>query len=159
MGKRAPSDADPASIKETKHFQLRSEDHSTNRMHPIHSEETSGETDESVNLTFPKKLWKMLQSHFQSVWCIGDSICVAIDEEASLKEMPAWEGPWRVFQTDSMKGFHQLQLYAFTKAILLQNIWVVWFVAEEAAAPSAHSKVHQFPCTWAHSQDNSGRRA
>ncbi|KQK76305.1 heat shock transcription factor, Y-linked-like protein [Amazona aestiva] len=86
---RAPSDADPASIKDTKHIQACSEDQSTNRIHPIHSEESSGEANEFVTFPFPKKLWKMLQSHFQSVWCVSDSICVAIDEEAFLKEVPA----------------------------------------------------------------------
>uniref|UniRef100_A0A672TGP3 Uncharacterized protein n=1 Tax=Strigops habroptila TaxID=2489341 RepID=A0A672TGP3_STRHB len=75
LTKEAPCDADLASIKDKKHFQACSEDHSTNRIHPIHSEETSGETAEFVTLTFPKKLWKI--------------ICVAIDEEASLKEPPA----------------------------------------------------------------------
>ncbi|NXQ96492.1 HSFY1 protein, partial [Sagittarius serpentarius] len=94
---------------------------------------------------FPKKLWKMLQSHrFQSIRWADDSLCVAIDAEAFQKKVLAWRGPYRVFETDSMKSFfHQLHLCGFTKAQRDSKTsnWLDEFLAEEAAAPSAHSEL------------------
>ncbi|XP_009319390.1 PREDICTED: heat shock transcription factor, Y-linked-like [Pygoscelis adeliae] len=143
--KRAPCDADLASIKEEKHFQACSNNHRTNRVHPISLEESSGEADDFASHAFPKKLWKIVQSHqFQSIRWVDDGICVVINEEAFQKEVLARRGPCRVFETDSMKSFlRQLHLCRFTK--VQHNSKTSDSLDEflaEAAAPSAHSKVH-----------------
>ncbi|NXF47884.1 HSFY1 protein, partial [Oceanites oceanicus] len=97
-----------------------------------------------ASLAFPNKLWKILQSHpFLSIQWVDDGICSAIDEEVFQKKVLAQRGPCRVFETDSMRGFlRQLHLYGLTKvqgdsetSDLLDE-----FLAEEAEAPSAHSK-------------------
>ncbi|NWI30756.1 HSFY1 protein, partial [Sula dactylatra] len=96
-------------------------------------------------LTFPKKLWKIVHSHqFQSIWWIDDGICVAIDEEAFQKEVLAQRGPYRVFESNSMKHFlHQLHLYGFIKVQYDSKTSdsLDKFLAEEAEAPSVHSKL------------------
>ncbi|KFU91758.1 Heat shock transcription factor, Y-linked, partial [Chaetura pelagica] len=92
-------------------------------------------------LAFPKKLWRILQSHqFQSIWWVDDGICVAINEEAFQKEALAWG----VFETDSMEGFlRQLHLYRFTKVERDSETSdsLDELLAEEVAAPSAPSKL------------------
>ncbi|NXG67802.1 HSFY1 protein, partial [Hemiprocne comata] len=95
-----------------------------------------------ASLTFPKKLWRILQSHqFQSIWWVDDGICVAIDEEAFQKEVLAWG----VFETDSMEGFlRQLHLYRFTRVerdCETPDSLDELPAEEEAAAPSAPSKL------------------
>ncbi|NWH46872.1 HSFY1 protein, partial [Fregata magnificens] len=96
-------------------------------------------------LTFPKKLWKIVQSHlFQSIWWVADGICVAVDEDAFQKEVLAQRGPCRVLETDSMKSFlHQLHLHGFIKVQCDSKTSdsLDEFLAEEEAAPSAHSKL------------------
>ncbi|XP_009954487.1 PREDICTED: heat shock transcription factor, X-linked-like, partial [Leptosomus discolor] len=84
---RVPCEADLVPIKEEMHFQACCEDHKTKRVHPISAEKSSGEADDFASLTFPKKLWRIVQSHhFQSIWWVDDGICVAIDKEGFQKE-------------------------------------------------------------------------
>ncbi|XP_010076020.1 PREDICTED: heat shock transcription factor, Y-linked-like [Pterocles gutturalis] len=151
--KRAHCDADLASIKEEKPFQACSNDRRTNRVHPVSLEESSGEDNDFVSLTFPKKFWRIVQSHqFPSIQWVDDGTRVVffIKEQAFQKEVLAQRQPRRIFEGDSMKSFlHQLNLYRFSQvqcnpetSDLLDQ-----FLREEAAAPPAYSKVHHFCCT------------
>ncbi|KAK4816249.1 hypothetical protein QYF61_013883 [Mycteria americana] len=84
--KRVPCDADLVSLKDKMHFQACEEDHSTNIIHPISLEETSGEADDFTPLAFTKKVCRIVQIHwFHSIRWVDDSICVATDKKAFLK--------------------------------------------------------------------------
>ncbi|NXF55212.1 HSFY1 protein, partial [Oceanites oceanicus] len=98
-----------------------------------------------TSIAFPNKLWKIVQSHpFQSIQWVDDGICVAINQEAFQKEALAQRGPHTVFETDSVKSFLcQLHLYRFTKVQRDSETpdSLDEFLAEDAAAPSAYSKL------------------
>ncbi|NWS78123.1 HSFY1 protein, partial [Crotophaga sulcirostris] len=96
-----------------------------------------------LNLYFPQKLWKMLESGmFQSIWWSDGGKCVAINEELFKEEVLGKRGPWQVFATQNMKSFvRQLNIYGFTK---IHPDWkrsasLPEFLAEEAA--SAHGQI------------------
>lgn len=96
------------------------------------------EDNDFLSLTFPKKLWKIVESdQFKSLWWDDDGNCVVIDEELFKKEVLERKGPLRIFETDCMKSFiRQLNLYGFSK--MRQNFQrsasLVEFLAEEKAA-------------------------
>uniref|UniRef100_A0A663FBR3 HSF-type DNA-binding domain-containing protein n=1 Tax=Aquila chrysaetos chrysaetos TaxID=223781 RepID=A0A663FBR3_AQUCH len=124
--KRTPCDAALTSIRKEKDFQACNDDRKTNKVH-LHLEESCGEADDFASFAFPKKVWRIYQSHlFQSLRWVDDGICVAISEEPFQKEVLAQRQPHRVFDTHNMKSFlHQLHLYRFTKVQWpLQNIWL-----------------------------------
>ena len=78
------------------------------------------ETDElnaSLSLTFPQKLWAILESdQFESIWWDESGTCIVINEELFKKEVLERKGPFRVFETNSMKSLiQQLNLYGFSK--------------------------------------------
>ncbi|XP_056665931.1 heat shock transcription factor, Y-linked-like [Monodelphis domestica] len=77
----------------------------------------SVEDNDFLSLTFPKKLWKIVESEqFKSIWWDSDGTCVVIDEELFKKEVLERKGPFRIFETDCMKSFiRQLNLYGFSK--------------------------------------------
>ncbi|XP_043830645.1 heat shock transcription factor, Y-linked-like [Dromiciops gliroides] len=77
----------------------------------------SVEENDFLSLTFPKKLWKIVESEqFKSIWWDNDGTCVVIDEELFKKEVLERKGPFRIFETDCMKSFiRQLNLYGFSK--------------------------------------------
>ncbi|NWX88586.1 HSFY1 protein, partial [Nothoprocta ornata] len=95
-------------------------------------------------LTFPKKLWKIVESdQFKSIWWDHDGNCVVIDEESFKKEVLERRGPLRIFETDCMKSFiRQLNLYGFSKMRqdFQRSASLAEFLAEEKAA-SAFSKL------------------
>ncbi|XP_063169628.1 heat shock transcription factor, Y-linked-like [Candoia aspera] len=101
-------------------------------------EEGALEDNDFLSLTFPKKLWKIVESdQFKSLWWDDDGNCVVIDEELFKKEVLERKGPLRIFETDCMKSFiRQLNLYGFSK--MRQNFQrsasLVEFLAEEKAA-------------------------
>ncbi|XP_039210633.1 heat shock transcription factor, Y-linked-like [Crotalus tigris] len=96
------------------------------------------EDNDFLSLTFPKKLWKIVESEqFKSLWWDDEGHCVVIDEELFKKEVLERKGPLRIFETDCMKSFiRQLNLYGFSK--MRQNFQrsasLVEFLAEEKAA-------------------------
>ncbi|NXV78755.1 HSFY1 protein, partial [Atlantisia rogersi] len=96
------------------------------------------------SLSFPRKLWKMLESdRFQSVWWSQGGKCVAINEGLFREEVLVRGGPLRIFRTQKMKSFiRQLQKYGFSKvqADVSRSASLPEFLAEEAAA-SAHKQV------------------
>lgn len=107
------------------------------------------EDNDFLSLTFPKKLWKIVESEqFKSLWWDDEGHCVVIDEELFKKEVLERKGPLRIFETDCMKSFiRQLNLYGFSK--MRQNFQrsasLVEFLAEEKAA-YAFSKVRPGFC-------------
>ncbi|XP_041109890.1 heat shock transcription factor, Y-linked-like [Polyodon spathula] len=72
---------------------------------------------EFLSLTFPRKLWKIVESEqFKSIKWDQEGSCVVIDEEFFKKEVLERKGPLRIFETDCMKSFiRQLNLYGFSK--------------------------------------------
>uniref|UniRef100_A0A4W2BNJ9 HSF-type DNA-binding domain-containing protein n=1 Tax=Bos indicus x Bos taurus TaxID=30522 RepID=A0A4W2BNJ9_BOBOX len=69
------------------------------------------ETDEVTNflsLTFPQKLWNIVESdQFESIWW---------DERGTCSEVLERKAPFRIFETKSMKSLiRQLNLYGFSK--------------------------------------------
>ncbi|XP_060264483.1 heat shock transcription factor, Y-linked-like [Ovis aries] len=78
------------------------------------------ETDELndfLSLTFPQKLWKLVESdQFKSIWWDESGTSIVINEEAFKKEVLERKAPFRIFETDSMKSLvRQLNLYGFKK--------------------------------------------
>ncbi|XDB67317.1 PREDICTED: heat shock transcription factor, Y-linked-like [Capra hircus] len=78
------------------------------------------ETDELndfLSLTFPQKLWKLVESdQFKSIWWDESGTSVVINEEVFKKEVLERKAPFRIFETDSMKSLvRQLNLYGFKK--------------------------------------------
>lgn len=108
------------------------------------SDDSSVEDNDFLSLTFPKKLWKIVESdQFKSLWWDDDGNCVVIDEELFKKEVLERKGPLRIFETDCMKSFiRQLNLYGFSKMrqSFQRSASLVEFLAEEKAA-YAFSKV------------------
>ncbi|XP_033905848.1 heat shock transcription factor, Y-linked-like [Acipenser ruthenus] len=72
---------------------------------------------EFLSLTFPRKLWKIVESEqFKSIKWDQEGNCVVIDEEFFKKDVLERKGPLRIFETDCMKSFiRQLNLYGFSK--------------------------------------------
>ncbi|XP_007507329.1 heat shock transcription factor, X-linked member 3-like [Monodelphis domestica] len=68
-------------------------------------------------LSFPKKLWKIVESdHFKSIRWDENGDCVVIDEEFFQREVLDRKGLIRIFETSSLKSFiRQLNLYGFSK--------------------------------------------
>lgn len=102
------------------------------------------EDNDFLSLTFPNKLWKIVESdQFKSIWWDHGGNCVVIDEELFKKEVLERRGPLRIFETDCMKSFiRQLNLYGFSKMRqdFQRSASLAEFLAEEKAA-SALSKV------------------
>ncbi|MGH0147711.1 UNVERIFIED_CONTAM: hypothetical protein FKN15_035354 [Acipenser sinensis] len=70
-----------------------------------------------LSLTFPQKLWKITGSaSYKSITWNHEGNLVMIDESLFKKEIQGASGPFRAFETDSMKRFIcQLSLHSFTK--------------------------------------------
>uniref|UniRef100_A0A8D0L9A6 HSF-type DNA-binding domain-containing protein n=1 Tax=Sphenodon punctatus TaxID=8508 RepID=A0A8D0L9A6_SPHPU len=102
------------------------------------------EDNDFLSLTFPNKLWKIVESdQFKSLWWDDDGNCVVIDEELFKKEVLERRGPLRIFETDCMKSFiRQLNLYGFNKMRqdFQRSASLAEFLAEEKAV-SAFSKL------------------
>jgi len=114
--------------------------------HVSHEESTCTDTVISAALTFPEKLWVMVESHqLKSIWWGHNGSCVVIDQEMFQIEVLGKKGSLRVFGTESMKSFiRQLHVYGFTKMQRdsKRSASLPEFLAEEEAI-AAHRKVHQ----------------
>uniref|UniRef100_A0A8D2L2T5 HSF-type DNA-binding domain-containing protein n=1 Tax=Varanus komodoensis TaxID=61221 RepID=A0A8D2L2T5_VARKO len=136
--KTAAGDSALRSMIEENAFQALSDGPWAKRPRLALSDEGSLEDNDFLSLTFPKKLWKIVESdQFKSLWWDDDGNCVVIDEELFKKEVLERKGPLRIFETDCMKSFiRQLNLYGFSK--MRQNFQrsasLVEFLAEEKAA-------------------------
>ncbi|XP_014441051.1 heat shock transcription factor, Y-linked-like [Tupaia chinensis] len=88
-----------------------------------------------LSLTFPRKLWKIVESdQFKSIWWDENGTSIVINEALFEKEVLERKAPFRIFETDSMKSLvRQLNLYGFSK--MRQNVQrsasLADFLAEE----------------------------
>ncbi|XP_006916052.1 heat shock transcription factor, Y-linked [Pteropus alecto] len=86
---------------------------------PCHTFFVSGpdEDNDFRSMTFPRKLWKIVESdQFQSICWDGNGTCIVINEELFKKEVLERKAPFRVFETASMKSLvRRLNLYVFSK--------------------------------------------
>ncbi|KAH0630831.1 hypothetical protein JD844_004119 [Phrynosoma platyrhinos] len=136
--KTAAGDSALRSMIEENAFQALSDGPWPKRQRLALCDDDSLEDNDFLSLTFPKKLWKIVESdQFKSLWWDEDGNCVVIDEELFKKEVLERKGPLRIFETDCMKSFiRQLNLYGFSK--MRQNFQrsasLVEFLAEEKAA-------------------------
>ncbi|XP_037678856.1 heat shock transcription factor, Y-linked-like [Choloepus didactylus] len=75
------------------------------------------EDNDFFSLTFPRKLWKIVESdRFKSIWWDENGTSIVINEELFKKEVLGRKSPFRIFETDSMKSLiRQLNLYGFSK--------------------------------------------
>ncbi|NXA06293.1 HSFY1 protein, partial [Sapayoa aenigma] len=78
--------------------------------------EISVDTKSSDN-SFLGKLWEILSSQsFESIWWGNDGNCVVIGEKLFRKEVLGRKGPWKIFETESMRGFLlQLMFHGFRR--------------------------------------------
>ncbi|XP_074908976.1 uncharacterized protein LOC142042913 [Buteo buteo] len=143
QGGREPRDAAGRAIKEERDGQPGGDGHEAKRVRPV-STKGAGKANEFSSLSFPEKLWKMLESdEFRSIWWSQGGQCVAISEKLFKEEVLGRERPLRVFATQKMKSFlRQLNLYGFTKVrrAFERSASLPEFLAEEDAA-SAHSQI------------------
>ncbi|XP_055284370.1 heat shock transcription factor, Y-linked-like [Moschus berezovskii] len=77
----------------------------------------TGELNDFLPLTFPQKLWNIVESdQFQSIWWDESGTCIVINEELFKKEVLERKAPFRIFETNNMKSLvRQLNLYGFSK--------------------------------------------
>ncbi|XP_014652883.1 PREDICTED: LOW QUALITY PROTEIN: heat shock transcription factor, X-linked-like [Ceratotherium simum simum] len=70
-----------------------------------------------LSLTFPKRLWNVVNSNqFASVWWDDVGPCIGINEKLFQKEILERDGWNKLFETDCMKSFiRQLHLHGFSK--------------------------------------------
>ncbi|NXS13102.1 HSFY1 protein, partial [Neodrepanis coruscans] len=78
--------------------------------------EASVNTNPSGN-SFLGKLWEILSSQsFESIWWGNDGNCVVIGEKLFRKEVLGRKGPWKIFETESMRAFLlQLMFHGFRR--------------------------------------------
>ncbi|XP_062440634.1 heat shock transcription factor, Y-linked-like [Rhea pennata] len=142
--KTAACDSALRSVTEENAFQALNDGPWAKRARLNLSEDSSAKANDFSFLTFPKKLWKIVESdQFKSIWWDDDGNYVVIDEELFRKEVLERRGPLRIFETDCMKSFiRQLNLYGFSKMRqdFQRSASLAEFLAEENAA-SAFSKL------------------
>ena len=81
------------------------------RPHYTFSVSETGELNASLSLTFPQKLWAIVESdQFQSICCDESGTCIVINEELFKKEVLERKVPFRVFETNSMKSLTYMGL-------------------------------------------------
>nr|XP_044997077.1 heat shock transcription factor, Y-linked-like [Jaculus jaculus] len=75
------------------------------------------EDSDFFSLTFPKKLWKIVESNkFKSVCWDEEGTSIVINVELFKKEVLERKPPFRIFETNSMNSLvRQLNLYGFSK--------------------------------------------
>ncbi|XP_069429598.1 heat shock transcription factor, Y-linked-like [Ovis canadensis] len=98
-------------------FQALSEDLVIKRPHYTYSVTETDDANDFLSLTFPQKLWNIVESdQFESIWWDDTGTCIVINEELFKKEVLERKDPFRIFETKSMKSLiRQLNLYGFHK--------------------------------------------
>ena len=98
-------------------FQALSEDLVINRPCYKYSVSETDEVNTFLSLTFPQKLWNIVESdQFESIWWDERGTCIVINEELFKKEVLERKAPFRIFETKTMKSLiRQLNLYGFSK--------------------------------------------
>ncbi|XDA91102.1 hypothetical protein R6Z07M_019746 [Ovis aries] len=98
-------------------FQALSGDLVIKRPHYTYSVSETDDANDFHSLTFPQKLWNIVESdQFESIWWDDTGTCIVINEELFKKEVLERKDPFRIFETKSMKSLiRQLNLYGFHK--------------------------------------------
>ena len=98
-------------------LQALSEDLVINRPCYKYSLSETDEVNDFLTLTFPQKLWNIVESdQFESIWWDERGTCIVINEELFKKEVLERKAPFRIFETKTMKSLiRQLNLYGFSK--------------------------------------------
>ncbi|XP_075395970.1 heat shock transcription factor, Y-linked-like [Tenrec ecaudatus] len=75
------------------------------------------EGSDLLSLTFPRKLWRIVESNrFKSISWAASGTSIVINEELFKKEVLERKSPFNIFETQNMKSFaRQLNLYGFRK--------------------------------------------
>ena len=112
-----PRDSVLRSMIEEYTFQALSEDLVINRPCYKYSLSETDEVNDFLTLTFPQKLWNIVESdQFESIWWDERGTCIVINEELFKKEVSEKKAPFRIFETKTMKSLiRQLNLYGFSK--------------------------------------------
>ncbi|XP_075399080.1 heat shock transcription factor, Y-linked-like [Tenrec ecaudatus] len=96
------------------------------------------EGNDLLSLTFPRKLWRIVESdQFESIWWDESGTSIVINEELFKKEVLERKAPFNIFETQSMKSFvRQLNLYGFSKTgkHFQRSASLADFLAEEKEA-------------------------
>uniref|UniRef100_A0A8B9S0M4 HSF-type DNA-binding domain-containing protein n=1 Tax=Accipiter nisus TaxID=211598 RepID=A0A8B9S0M4_9AVES len=110
------------SLPKERDVQSGSDGHEAERVPPV-STKGAGKANQFSSLSFPEKLWKMLESdEFRSIWWSQGGKYVAINEKLFEEEVLGRERPLRVFATQKMKSIiRQLNAYGFTKILYYYN--------------------------------------
>ncbi|XP_029463615.1 heat shock transcription factor, Y-linked-like isoform X1 [Rhinatrema bivittatum] len=113
----AAGDSDLRSVIEETAFQALTDGPLVKRPRFTFCDDGFVEVNDFLSLTFPKKLWKIVESEqFKSIWWDDEGNYVVIDEELFKREVLERRGLFRIFETDCMKSFiRQLNLYGFSK--------------------------------------------
>ena len=86
-------------------FQALSEDLVIKRPHCTYSVSETDDANDFLSLTFPQKLWNIVESdQFESIWWDDTGTCIVINEEPFKKEVLERQEPFRIFETKSMKS-------------------------------------------------------
>nr|XP_051697482.1 heat shock transcription factor, Y-linked [Oryctolagus cuniculus] len=111
------NDLDLRSVVEENAFQALSEGPLIKRPRYTLCMSDTPEGNDFVSLTFPVKLWKIVESdQFKSIWWDENGTSIVINEEYFKKEVLERKTPFKIFETDSMKSLvRQLNLYGFRK--------------------------------------------
>ncbi|KAM9576336.1 heat shock transcription factor, Y-linked-like [Trichechus inunguis] len=137
-------DSDLRSMIEENAFQALSEGSLIKRPRYTFCVSEPDEDNDFLSLTFPRKLWKIVESdQFKSIWWDKNGTSIVINEELFKKEVLERKAPFRIFETENMKSLvRQLNLYGFSK--IRQNFQrsasLADFLAEEKEV-SALSKL------------------
>ncbi|KAM9576304.1 heat shock transcription factor, Y-linked-like [Trichechus inunguis] len=137
-------DSDLRSMIEENAFQALSEGSLIKRPRYTFCVSEPDEDNDFLSLTFPRKLWKIVESdQFKSIWWDKNGTSIVINEELFKKEVLERKTPFRIFETENMKSLvRQLNLYGFSK--MRQNFQrsasLADFLAEEKEV-SALSKL------------------
>ncbi|XP_025034623.2 uncharacterized protein LOC112543818 [Pelodiscus sinensis] len=135
LDQKIPRDLPAKDILEEHDYKAVQEDANFSRKlhyHSCHQKTVeTGEINVLLSLSFPKKLWKIVESdEFKSISWNENGDCVIIDEICFQREILDRRGILRIFDTDSMKSFiRQLNLYGFSK--IRKNIISPHFQAEK----------------------------
>lgn len=131
------------SIQEEQDSQMFPEEEETKGLPSSSSEESASLASVFSCLSFPQKLWVLVESdQVKSIqWGHGGN-CIVIQEEMFKVEVLAREAPARAFESTCMKSFvRQLNLYGFTKVPQhLERSFLPQFLAEGEAF-AAHRKL------------------
>ncbi|XP_053437276.1 heat shock transcription factor, Y-linked-like [Nycticebus coucang] len=113
----SPEDRELRAMIEEEAFHVLSKDSLKKRQHYTVCVSEPDEDNDFLSLTFPRKLWKIVESDkFKSVWWDENGTSIVINGELFKKEVLERKGPFRIFETDSMKSLvRQLNLYGFRK--------------------------------------------